>query len=68
MKILIGALHELNGLFVEDGALALAIVVVVALAGLCALVLPSFAWLRGAILLFGCIAVLFFNVMRLQGR
>jgi hypothetical protein len=68
MKILIGALQELSGLFVEDGALALAIVAVVAVVGICALLLPSAALARGAILLFGCIGVFFINVMKAQRR
>jgi hypothetical protein len=65
MKILIGALQELSGLFVEDGALALAIVAVV---GICTLLVPSATWATGAILLFGCIGVLFINVMKAQRR
>ncbi len=65
MKIVIGAFQELSGLFVEDGALALAIVAVVEIS---ALVVPSATWVRGAILLFGCIAALFINVMKAQRR
>jgi hypothetical protein len=68
MKILIGALQELSGLFVEDGALALAIVGVVAFAAICALLVPNLTWARGAILLFGCVGVLFINVMKSQRR
>jgi hypothetical protein len=68
MKILIGALQELSGLFVEDGALALAIVGVVAVAAICALLVPNVTWARGAILLFGCVGVLFINVMKAQRR
>jgi hypothetical protein len=68
MKILIGALQELSRLFVEDGALALAIVAVVAVAGICALLVPNATWARGAILLFGCIGALFINVMKAHRR
>jgi hypothetical protein len=68
MKILIGAFQELSGLFVEDGALALTIVAVVAVVGICVLLVPSVTWVRGAILLFGCIAALFINVMKAQRR
>ena len=68
MKILIDALRELSGLFVEDGALALAIVAVVAVAGICALLLPNATWARGVILLFGSIGVLFINVTKAQRR
>lgn len=64
MKILFGAVRKLSGLFVEDGALALAIVAVVAAAGTCALLAPNAAWLRGSILLFGSVGVLFVNVIR----
>ena len=58
-------LREVLGLFVEDGALALAIIAVVALAGLSVLVIPA---ATGAILLFGCLGVLLVNVMRAQRR
>ena len=68
MKILIDALRELSGLFVEDGALALAIVAVLAVAGICALLLPNATWARGVILLFGSIGVLFIDVMKAQRR
>ncbi len=68
MKILISALQELSGLFVEDGALALTIVAVVAIVGICTLLIPNATWARGAILLFGCLGVLFINVMKAQRR
>ena len=55
---------ELAGLFVEDGALASAIVAVVVLAGISATFLPAFPAATGAILLFGCVGVLFLNVMK----
>lgn len=64
MKILISALQELSGLFVEDGALALAIVAIVAVAGICTLLIPNATWATGAILLFGCLGVLLINVMK----
>ncbi len=64
MKIVLGALTELLGLFVEDGALALAIIAIVALAGGVAALLPALPAASGAILLVGCLAVLFANVMR----
>jgi hypothetical protein len=62
MKSLIATLRELAGLFVEDGALALSIVVVVAIAGVVALLAPGAAWLSGLILLCGCLGVLVGNV------
>jgi hypothetical protein len=49
----IAPLRELVGLFVEDGALALAIIAIVALAGIVAALAPSAWWLSGAILLLG---------------
>jgi hypothetical protein len=54
--------RELVGLFVEDGALALAIIAVVALAGIVAALAPSAWWLIGSILLLGCLGVLVLNV------
>jgi 2-keto-4-pentenoate hydratase len=61
MTMLANVLRELVGLFVDDGALALAIVAIVALAGVMAtLGLPLAA---GAILLFGCLGVLLANTV-----
>ena len=54
--------RELVGLFVEDGALALAIIAIVALAGIVAALAPSAWWLSGAILLLGSLGVLVLNV------
>ena len=62
MKKFIASLRELAGLFVEDGALALAIIVVVVIAGLVAALAPAASWLSGVILLFGCLGVLVGNV------
>ncbi len=45
MKNLAAPLRELAGLFVEDGALALAIAAVVVLAGIVAALVPAAAWL-----------------------
>jgi len=59
---------ELLGLFVEDGALALAIVVVVVAAGICAALAPAAPLPTGGILLFGCLGVLFVNVMKARRR
>jgi hypothetical protein len=62
MKSLLAALRELAGLFVEDGALALAIIAVVVVAGVIAALVPAASWLSGVILLFGCLGVLVGNV------
>jgi hypothetical protein len=63
MQNLIASLRELTGLFVEDGALALSIVVVVVIAGVVALLAPGATWLSGLILLCGCLGVLVGNVV-----
>jgi hypothetical protein len=68
MTMLIGIFQELAGLFVEDGALALAIVAVVVVAGISAALAPNVPWASGAILLFGCLAVLFVNAMKARRR
>jgi hypothetical protein len=62
MSTFIAILRELAGLFVDDGALAVAILAVVVIAGLVALVLPGMTMLAGAVLLFGCLGVLLVNV------
>jgi uncharacterized membrane protein YdjX (TVP38/TMEM64 family) len=51
-------LRELARLFVDDGALALAIIAIVALAGIVAMLIPDVPLAAGAILLFGCLGVL----------
>jgi hypothetical protein len=68
MKTLMGIAGSLVGLFVEDGALALAILGVVAIAGICAALAPNAGPASGAILLFGCLGVLWLNVIRAGRR
>jgi hypothetical protein len=68
MSILAGALRELVGLFVDDGALALAIVAIVVAAGIVATLMPQVTLAAGAILLFGCLAALVLNVVRARQR
>ncbi len=68
MKALAASLQELVGLFVEDGALALAIVAVVVLAGIAAALMPAASLLSGCILVFGCLGVLVLNVMTAKRR
>lgn len=68
MKALIDIAAGLAGLFVEDGALALAILGVVAAAGICTALLPNAPPARGAILLFGCLVVLLLNVLQAPRR
>ena len=62
MNALATALRELIGLFVDDGSLALAIVAVIALAGMSATLMPGVPLAAGAILLFGCLGVLLASV------
>jgi hypothetical protein len=57
-------LREIAGLFVDDGALALAIIAIVAIAGMAATLMPDVPLAAGAILLFGCLGVLFSNAVR----
>jgi hypothetical protein len=60
-------MRELAGLFVDDGALALSIVVVVGLAGIVATVMPNVPLAAGATLVFGCLAALLSSVARAGG-
>ena len=68
MSALMRVLRQLGGLFVEDGSLALAILSIVALAGMVAVLMPRLSLGAGAILLFGCLGVLLANVMRAAQR
>src|SRR5207302_9398309 len=62
MNTLGAILRELMGLFVDDGALALAIVAIVIVAAIIATVLPSMPLAAGGLLLLGCLGVLVANV------
>jgi hypothetical protein len=55
-------LRELLGLFVDDGALALALVAVVVAAAIVATIVP-YPLAAGLVLLVGCLAVLIGNVL-----
>jgi uncharacterized membrane protein YdjX (TVP38/TMEM64 family) len=68
MNTLTSILREVAGLFVDDGSLALAILGVVALAAVVAALMPGAPLTAGAVLLFGCLAVLVENVMRAARR
>jgi hypothetical protein len=68
MMMLGSVLREIAGLFVDDGALALAIIAIVALAGVAATLMPDVPLAAGAILLFGCLGVLFLNAVRAGRR
>ena len=62
MNVVISIFRELVGLFVDDGSLALAILGLIALAGTFSVLLPDDPLMAGAILVFGCLGVLFANV------
>jgi hypothetical protein len=62
MSVLRVVMHELLGLFVDDGALALEILAVVVLAAISAAVAPNEPMIAGAILLLGCLGVLSMSV------
>jgi hypothetical protein len=59
MITLANMLRELAGLFVDDAALALAIIAVVAFAGMVVTSMPQASLAAGAVLLLGCLGVLF---------
>jgi len=63
MNMMANVLRELMGLFVDDGALALAIVAIVVLAALVAALMPGLSLAAGAVLLFGCLGALLLNVV-----
>jgi hypothetical protein len=58
------ALRMLLGLFVEDGGLALAILVIVVVAWLVSALSPEVPLAAGTVLLVGCLGALFANVMK----
>ena len=64
MTTLVAVCRELIGLFIDDGSLALAILVVVVLAGLSASLMPDVPLAGGVVLLLGCLGVLLANVLR----
>jgi len=68
MSLLVGIARELYGLFVDDGAFALAILLAVALSALVAAVLPQSSWLAGLVLLASCLALLFVSAARAASR
>jgi hypothetical protein len=57
-------IRELIGLFVDDGALAIAILGVVAFAALVAAAVPGMPLAAGAILVLGCPGVLLINILK----
>jgi hypothetical protein len=68
MTLLATAFRTLVGLFVDDGSLASAIIIVILLAWIVATVMPDMPLAPGAMLLVGCLGVLFANVMKAAQR
>jgi hypothetical protein len=68
MSMLRAVVHELLGLFVDDGALALEILAVVILAAVSVALAPDRPLLTGGILLLGCLAVLSMSVAKAARR
>jgi hypothetical protein len=68
MTMLAITFHMLVGLFVEDGSLALAIIVIVLLSSSFATLMPDVPLATGAVLLVGSLGVLFANVMKAARR
>ena len=68
MNTLKGIVRELTGLFVDDGALALTVVGIVAVAAIITTLLSGPPILAGAVLLLGCPGALFVNVMTAARR
>jgi hypothetical protein len=68
MRMFIGVLRELAGLFVDDGALALAVCAVVAVAAAVSILVPEVPIAGGVMLLVGCLCALVGNAMRAGGH
>lgn len=63
MNVLVSIVRELFGLFVDDGWLAVAILAVIALTAIYSALMPNLSIVAGGILLFGCLGILFANVV-----
>lgn len=68
MTIPATASRMLLGLFVDDGSLALAILVVVLLSWIFVTLIPDMPLGAGAVLLIGCLVVLLANVIKAARR
>lgn len=68
MTTLATTFRMLAGLFVDDGSLALAIIVIVLLSGIIATQVPDLPLAAGVVLLVGCLGVLLANVMKAAPR
>jgi hypothetical protein len=68
MTTLATAFRMLVGLFVDDGSLALTIIVIVLLSSIVANLIPDMPLAAGAVLLLGSLGALFANVMKAAQR
>lgn len=68
MTMLITGFRMLLGLFVDDGALALSIIVIVLVSWTLSTLMPDMLLATGAVLLIGCLGALFANVMKAARR
>lgn len=68
MTMLATVLRMLVGLFVDDGSLALAIILIVLLSWIFATLMPALPLAAGAVLLVGCLGVLLANVIKAAAR
>lgn len=63
MNTLLNVIHELTGLFIDDGWLALSVSFVVALSAIIVALAPDVPVLAGIALLVGCLGALLANVI-----
>ena len=68
MTMLATTFRILVGLFVDDGSLAMAIIVIVLFSWVFSTLMPDMPLVAGAVLLIGCLGVLFANVMKAAQR
>jgi hypothetical protein len=68
MTMLATLFQMLVGLFIDDGSLALAIIIIVALSWIFATLIPDMPLAPGAVLLVGCLGALFANVLKAAER
>jgi len=68
MNITAAVCRALIGLFVDDGLVALQIVIVVVLAGILKSLFPNIPLVAGSVLLIGCLGVILLSVARVRQR
>ena len=68
MTVLATAFRMLVGLFVDDGSLALAILLIVMLSWIFSILMPNMPIAAGALLLMGCLGVLLANAVKAAQR